>query len=351
MLNENDTRLIEFQHLLFSLCPENYKSTLSQIQQSTFYSQKEGFTQLIHSIKAIYKINDELSDLCTNLLIDMSPNITAFFSMEEIIHLFSFHEYKSIIYQLREHNIITNAFLSEAYIIGSTEYGYFMLPKGDHLKKLAINPDELAIAIRKDNFEDFQTIISNSNLDINMTIDNSQYERFNFINCRPTLLEFSAFFRSIIIFKYLLMNGAKLTPKLPKFATAGGNYEIIHILESRNMSFDGCLDIAIAYFREDLINYFIETKNYQFSISSLVSAIMNYNYEYFFKILQETKNINEITQYAFGTVMSPLHAAAENGYLDIVKILCSLPDIDLNVRVPIFLVLFLFLYDPFAFSC
>ena len=37
-------------------------------------------------------------------------------------------------------------------------------------------------------------------------------------------------------------------------------------------------------------------------------------------------------------MISPLHAAAENGLIDIVKFLCSFKDIDLNVKIPNLLV-------------
>ena len=54
-------------------------------------------------------------------------------------------------------------------------------------------------------------------------------------NKKTTLIEYSAFFGAIQIFRYLIQNKVELTPSLWLYAIHSQNAEIIHLLESNEI--------------------------------------------------------------------------------------------------------------------
>ena len=74
-----------------------------------------------------------------------------------------------------------------------------------------------------------------------------------------TPIEFAAFYGSVKCFKYFLLNNAKLKPSICKFAVAGGNYEIIHILEQKNLSFEDCFRLSVEYHRYEITDWLLQS--------------------------------------------------------------------------------------------
>ena len=112
-----------------------------------------------------------------------------------------------------------------------------------------------------------------------------------------TLLECSAFYGSVQIFKYLLMNGisCRKSKNIRKCAVAGGNYEIIRLLVQKNVVFnDNCYAISIIYHHNELsewikLNYNIKCK---YDFGKISKHVMNFN-NYFLKIAIIIEAINQ----------------------------------------------------------
>ncbi|OHT08342.1 hypothetical protein TRFO_04976 [Tritrichomonas foetus] len=94
----------------------------------------------------------------------------------------------------------------------------------------------------------------------------------------PSLLEISAFYGSIQSFKYLLLNEVEIGMGKTQtsqafgrfhlkehwnsmnFAIAGGNAEIIHLLERKCSIFEGCVEIAIKFHRNHIFKWLLENE-------------------------------------------------------------------------------------------
>ena len=60
--------------------------------------------------------------------------------------------------------------------------------------------------------------------------------------CRCSLIEYAAAVGNVEAFKYLLMNGAKITEDTKEYALIGENYEIIHIIEQQGGDYSSVLN-------------------------------------------------------------------------------------------------------------
>ncbi|OHS97468.1 hypothetical protein TRFO_36330 [Tritrichomonas foetus] len=93
------------------------------------------------------------------------------------------------------------------------------------------NENHIAQIIREDNIDSFIDYISTVNLDLNSKIPSSIFEQNYEINNYSYLMEYSALFSSIHIFKFIWVNKTVIPTKIMDAAIIGGNYEIIHIVE------------------------------------------------------------------------------------------------------------------------
>ena len=104
-----------------------------------------------------------------------------------------------------------------------------------------------------------------------------------------TIIDFAAFYGSIKCFKYFLLNNAKIFPRICKYAIAGGNFEIIQLLEQNNQNFSDCFDISVSYHRYEisdwiLLHYPNQNENFgdalsSFNIQALTFYLFNCNDE------------------------------------------------------------------------
>ena len=107
--------------------------------------------------------------------------------------------------------------------------------------------------ILHDDVEKLQTyLIENTAEDIycdtNLLLDVPNTTTINSLQCCEIL-------SSIKCFKYLIMNSKQISSIDAKIAVAGGNLEIVHILEQKGESFSSCLPIAVIYYRNDITEW------------------------------------------------------------------------------------------------
>ena len=151
--------------------------------------------------------------------------------------------------------------------------------------------DTLAEIIRKDDIDSFIQIVSQSgeNFDINQRKKSTIFERSSLLFHNPTLIQYSAFFNSIKIFKYLLLNNAKIESSsndyysLADYAVAGGSIEIIHILEQKGIELYNSIPISIKYYQNDIFQYILDNCSSNQKPSKITSK----------KIKHDDLNIND----------------------------------------------------------
>lgn len=199
-------------------------------------------------------------------------------------------------------------------------------------KRRQINHSDEKVAqiIRNDDFESFMKYISSTNLNFNTRIKKSAFESNSLLFFEPTLFEYSCFFQSINIFRFIFLNNGEISKNLAKFAVAGGSYEIIHLLETKKVVFDDdCLITAIEYHRNDIADYLID--NYQLlnqtSTDKILKAcIRSYNFTFLINYIENNSSIIK----NLANIEFILNEACQNSIFHLVKFALSFTNININ---------------------
>ena len=131
-------------------------------------------------------------------------------------------------------------------------------------RKIGENESTLCQIIRSDSLNDFILYLNKHLISTRSKIKQSIFETNSYlIKNSPYLIDYSAFFGSLNIFKYLISNGAKLNPSLWLSAIHGQNIEIIKILEKSSInlnekSYTECLKEAIKCHHNNIAKYIID---------------------------------------------------------------------------------------------
>ena len=186
------------------------------------------------------------------------------------------------------------------------------------------NDDDVSQMIRKDMIEEFITHTQKTGLSLFSTIKSSIFETNSFlIDKEPTLIEYSAFFGSAQIFKYLYLNQVELTPSLWIYSIHGDHPEIIHILEENKIepiddSYKECLIESIKCHHNEIANYIL--KNYLNDGEKLIaSKILKFHNFLFFSDHFNTEEV--------------LFNLCRYNYVKIVELLLVNVKLDINKQV------------------
>lgn len=360
-------KLKELQNMLLEVSSDDIEQLKEYISSSSYIETKEGLRQLSYSIAIALNSRPLKYQYYLSLISFLVPQIKAFFTQDEIVDDIFGHN--SIRLQLLEEGVIDFTTIYEydrsesTFFFFGPEYKKFYpdyfneheiefrnvdLKKHFLLRSEGMNESELAIIIRNDDIESFQSYVSKLNINLNSNIPKSKYEISFFLRATTSIIEYAAFYGSLKIFKFLWMNNVSVSDQLREFAVAGGNYDIVHILELKNIKFDAdCLNKAIQYHHNDIVRYINDTFNIEYTPDSLRECIMSYNIEMFlenFQVIDE--NINCANDWGW----TALHFATMHGKLDIVKLLCSVEGIDINCRNNVFIkIIFFFILEFFFF--
>lgn len=122
-----------------------------------------------------------------------------------------------------------------------------------------IETDPLRLALKTDDIESFQRIVSNLNLSVNYKIQESLLENFFIDMADYSLLEFAILFNSTKIFKYLVMNGSDGEDYV-YMSIWRRNYEMIHIIESLKKEdfIDKALYFSITLCNNEIVEYILD---------------------------------------------------------------------------------------------
>ena len=114
--------------------------------------------------------------------------------------------------------------------------------------------DELTLALRHDDVDKFQSIISSGHFDVKSGIvPYNIYEEF-VPNGKTNYLNYAAAYGSIKCFKYLILNHDTINKRTFKYAVYGGNFEIIKIVDQKQKQSD-------VYEIEDEIDFINHLRN------------------------------------------------------------------------------------------
>lgn len=223
---------------------------------------------------------------------------------------------------------------------------------------LGMNTIPIYYSLRFDRIDDFLKFTASSQFKNDGKVMNSIYERCSFVNEKPRMIEYAAFFGSTECFKYFILNCEDKSPGLLRYAVCSGNAEIIKICSDlKSTTFIGTLGLSIEYHHQAISEWLIEAKkqtcNDQISIQNCFRFC---NFEMFIYMLKEGVNANffliEATHYSNLLAVlfllrikginvnfqdtkkgfTPLHYACLNGDVNIVKLLLNMNSIQINRR-------------------
>lgn len=151
-------------------------------------------------------------------------------------------------------------------------------------RKNGENDHHICQLIRNDSVAEFISYVNRANIPISEAkIVKSVFETNSFLLGKETsLIEYAAFFGSIQIFNYLMINNVELTSSLWLYAIHSNNPEIIHLLEEKhvllpkNGYFEECLKEAIKCHHNDIVMYIQSNKMKTKNIIDYAFRYINY---------------------------------------------------------------------------
>ena len=168
-------------------------------------------------------------------------------------------------------------------------------------RKKGENDSYIAELIRQDLIYDFIVYINQTNISLSNYIERSIFETNSFLikNQKVTLIEYAAFFGSIQIFKYLILNKVEINPSLWFYAIHSRNPEIISFLEEKqNKKTDESIVFewykeAIKCHHNDIANYIYQ----QFILNQTDIECCKYYFLYYnYEMISEEFEMNHIVE-------------------------------------------------------
>ena len=377
--------------------PSNYQY-LSILLLDSAIARPKLVTQYIDFICDQFQDNDLLSTTFVNHIINLASNNdrvginTINYIINQLLERSIIHQ-QEIIDKLQadiyfSHILMDNKLIlstnrnvaTDAFLQGIDKYSENGWEKHLLLVKKGMNPNPFAEIIFNDDVNSLQNLISGKGMNPNSVIQPSIYDLLSFSN-PITLIEYSALSASLKCFKFLLLNGGKITKDIDYYAISGGNEEIIHICEQKGVSHNKPIDLylSIKYHHMHLFKWLLESEptendyknimsfsdyeaidfineiDYQFNCDSLCKAIEHNQFiifkaiiekgvtefcnakesiihsscssknSSFFNFLLDNKNkLNLDFNFSLQNGLTPLHYAIFYIYLEFVEILIEL---------------------------
>ena len=255
-----------------NISEDDFKKFNSSMKIGEFFHQSQEMkscdskiNNLLTSFNNFYqknKLQNPNNDLLVRqfvcVLILIRPKLRSFYRSQ-------FEHYRfSNYYNMLGHKKLDNKFIDQ--IKNDLEHSYRSV--FDHYLSKGDKKDIIIDCLIKDDVEGLKDYLMQTGNSVNVTIKNDRIRYIGkILNKDPeNLLDLSVFYGSLLIFKYCIMNNCIPTTETCKYAIAGGNYEIIHILEQHSLSFDYCQSISIAFHRYELTEWLdLHYKHYSFN--------------------------------------------------------------------------------------
>ena len=126
-------------------------------------------------------------------------------------------------------------------------------------------------------------------------------------------MQLMALFGSVKCFKHAISTDAYDMSNVAKYAIAGGDKEIIHILEQKGASFDGCFEVAVKYHRDDLCDWLLT--HYKCEDFDITKTFDYHNMKAFLFLKENKTGVDQ------RTINMWFCSASEEGHIEVVKYL------------------------------
>ncbi|OHT03085.1 hypothetical protein TRFO_29540 [Tritrichomonas foetus] len=346
-----------------------------------FFSSPNYILTFFNVVSLIFSTRIDKFDQCIKLAVSFSP----FLKRMNLPHEVCFYHTNGFIY----YNLYLHGFLNFDYIlklapdnqsiseifypeINEKYPDFFKTKKSESeineikkFREIGKNHHPIASAIQNDDIDTFQEIIAKQNIKLDSQIPYSVFESHGIVNRpndMPTLIEFAAFFGATKIFKYLILNNFSnmniqsnnqsnlnnqndiidnlngdnnhnnqndltntIFSRILRFAVAGGNYEIIHLLEGYKIDMKEGFRSAIMCHRNELVEYFMENFGFEFSPDEIFLSIEELNMSLVKKNLD---NIYKNPYMKDSHNNNIIHAAVKSDLVWINEMIFSLPNME-----------------------
>lgn len=171
------------------------------------------------------------------------------------------------------------------------------------------NDNLICHIIRNDSIEEFVKYVHQANIPLRSQIPRSIYETNSLLlEKEATLIEYSAFFGSLQIFQYLIINKIEVTAFACKCVIHSKNAELIKLIEENknipeDFSYVDCIVESIKCHHNEIANYF---KDYFLSspIDYFDKIIPSYNYLYFKgSDFKRSENVVKLIKYNYVSIV------------------------------------------------
>ncbi|KAK8884331.1 hypothetical protein M9Y10_043439 [Tritrichomonas musculus] len=324
---------------------ENFQNLIKNLEDSEVRANRCDFRLFLRHLAKIccyHHRSPTFMSKIEKIILYYKDDLTKNYSNEDIYSIF--RKSKLVILFLLENDIIkmTESIARQMYELKqlhffASEVTSFIkseeIAKNDEefekKRKIGENDSYICQLIRNDDLNEFISYVNRSNIDLKSNIEKSIFETHTSLidSFRVTLIEYAAFFGSIQIFKYLIVNGVELRPYIWSYAIHGGNFEMIHLIEEKNTdsygtNFNDFILDAIKYHQNDIANYLIT--NHSNAKYKLISAAIE-NYNFLFIDNEVSKKMVKLIQ---------------NDYVSIIEILLKTTSVKINAKIVLFALIY-----------
>ena len=156
-------------------------------------------------------------------------------------------------------------------------------------RKLGENDEYICQLMRDDNIDEFISYVNQNCINLTSFIESSIFETNpSLLKEKISLFNYSAFFGSIQIFKYLFSNGNALSLKEWPFIIHGQHPEMIQIFFDKyalyNDELDECLTDSFKFHHNDISSFIQNKFSNEFDLNDekcFSQSLKSYNYAYF----------------------------------------------------------------------
>ena len=163
--------------------------------------------------------------------------------------------------------------------------------KFEEKRKSGENDSYICQLIRNDSIKEFIIYINKNNINFSSQINESVFETNPLLlTKKPSLIEYAAFYGSIQIFQYLLINKAEITSELSIYAIHGRNESIIQLLEENQIKFYRwpCLMESIKCHHNEIANYIKnQMEENEINKSLFFSCLQYHNFVELFELIEK----------------------------------------------------------------
>ena len=351
-IEEHLNKMKEYQQIILEFLDNeedsdnNFKNLKNIFNQPNIFDNPYEIKLLLHLIQRIssnhHHATNFYNKICQFFSL-FSDKLKKNFSNYEIFRIFKKNK-RILLYLIEEKIISIDSYISSNIISEdlrcSTSHDYikffypelkpfltdeiedFEIPK-NFLEKRRVgeNDDYICKLIRDDDIENFVSYITRSNLSLKSTIKPSIYETNDFLLnlSEHTLIEYAAFFGSIQIFRYLVLNKVELNSSLWLFAIHSNNAELIHLLEEYQVELDKRCFIESIKCHHNGIEQYIQNNHLGNGEGNSIVNVNNYLKFYNFEFI-EKENINK----------NNFHILSKYDYYTFVDLLLQDKDLDIN---------------------